>query len=260
MNFIDSHTHLYREYYPENFEEVIQRAIDANVKQMLLACVNRETPDQIQEVVKLFPENLFAMVGLHPSDVREDYLDVLSYLQTRLDDPNVVAVGEIGLDFYYDRIFEAQQKDAFCQQLRWARDLQLPLSLHIRSAYNEAIEILQQFKPGELSGIVHCFSGGIQEAKWAVARGFAIGIGGIVTFKNSKLPELVKEIGLEHIVLETDAPYLAPTPHRGKPNESAYIPLIAQKIAEIFDVSVREVMEQTSHNVYRIFKKLPANL
>ncbi len=259
MNFIDSHTHLYREYYPDSFEEVIQRAVDANVKQMLLACVNGDTPAQIQEVVALFPENLYAMVGLHPSDVREDYLEVLDALRSHLDERNVVAVGEIGLDFYYERTYEPQQKDAFYRQLCWARDLRLPLSLHIRSAYNEAIEILQQFKPGELSAVVHCFSGGIQEAKWAVARGFVIGIGGIVTFKNSKLPDLVKEIGLEHIVLETDAPYLAPTPHRGKPNESAYIPLIAQKIAEIFDTSVTEVMEQTSRNVYRIFPKVPVN-
>jgi len=259
MNFIDSHTHLYREYYPDSFEEVIQRAIDANVTQMLLPCVNRETPDQIQEVVELFPDNLYAMVGLHPSDVREDYLEVLDYLHTRLNDRNVIAVGEIGLDFYYDRDTEKLQKDVFYQQLCWARDLQLPLSLHIRSAYNEALEILQKFKPGELSGILHCFSGGIQEARWAVAHNFAIGVGGIVTFKNSKLPQLVEEIGLKNIVLETDAPYLAPTPHRGKPNESSYIPIIAQKIAEIFQVSVREVMEQTSCNVYRIFKKLPAN-
>ena len=145
----------------------------------------------------------------------------------------------------------------FYRQLCWARDRQMPLSLHIRSAYSEAIGILQQFKPGELKAVLHCFSGGVQEAEWAVKRGFVLGVGGVVTFKNSKLQELLPKVGLENIVLETDAPYLAPVPHRGKPNESSYIPLIAQKLAEIFQVPVATVMEQTTENAHRIFDKLP---
>ena len=168
----------------------------------------------------------------------------------------VVGIGEIGLDFYWSREFEAEQKEAFRRQLVWASDHKLPLSLHIRNAYAEAIAILQEFKAGELTGVMHCFSGGIQEAQWAVSHGFALGIGGIVTFKNSKIQEIVKQIGLEHLVLETDAPYLAPVPHRGKPNESAYIPLIAQKIAELLGISVKTVMEQTTANALNIFKRL----
>jgi len=256
MPFIDTHTHLYREYYPETFEEVVQRALDANVTKMILGCVNSTTLPQIQEAVTLFPDNMFALVGLHPEDTTADYERELDLLEPHIADPNVVGIGEIGLDYYWSREFEAEQKEVFRRQLCWAREHRLPLSLHIRNAYAEAIAILQEFKEGDLTGVMHCFSGGIQEAQWAVHHGFALGIGGIVTFKNSKIQEIVKQIGLQHLVLETDAPYLAPVPHRGKSNESSYIPLIAQKIAELLDTSVENVMEQTTTNALNIFKRL----
>lgn len=257
MTFIDTHTHLYREYYPENFEEVVQRAIDADVTQMILGCVNSETPAQINDAVSIFPDNMFALVGLHPEDTKENFEEELALLEPHIDDANVIGIGEIGLDYYWDRTYEKQQQEVFYRQLCWARDRRMPLSLHIRNAYSDAIHILQRFKPGELSGVMHCFSGGIQEAEWAVNRGFAIGVGGVVTFKNSKLQELLPKIGLEHIVLETDAPYMAPVPHRGKTNESSYIPLIAQKLAEIFQVSLSDVADQTTANARKIFTKLP---
>ena len=241
MTFIDTHTHLYREYYPENFEEVVQRAIDADVTQMILGCVNSETPAQINDAVSIFPDNMFALVGLHPEDTKENFEEELALLEPHIDDANVIGIGEIGLDYYWDRTYEKQQQEVFYRQLCWARDRRMPLSLHIRNAYSDAIHILQRFKPGELAGVMHCFSGGIQEAEWAVNRGFAIGVGGVVTFKNSKLQELLPKIGLEHIVLETDAPYMAPVPYRGKTNESSYIPLIAQKLAEIFQVSLSAI-------------------
>lgn len=254
MNYyVDTHAHLYREYYPEDLREVIQRAIDAHVERVLLACVDALTPPMIAEAVEMFPENIFGLIGLHPSDVKEDYQAQLAELETHIGDRNIVGIGEIGLDFYHDRDFEREQLEVFKCQLDWACERQMPLSLHIRNGYNEAIPILNQYEMGSLRGVLHCFSGGIQEAEWAAKHGFAIGIGGIVTFKNSKLQELVPKIGLDHIVLETDAPYLAPTPHRGTPNESSYIPLIAQKIAEIMDVSVKEVMERTTENALRIF-------
>ena len=253
MYYIDTHAHLYREYYPEDLRGVIQRSIDAKVERVLLACVDVNTPPMIAEAVKMFPENIYGLIGLHPSDVKEDYEAQLADLETHIEDRNIVGIGEIGLDFYHDRDFEREQQIAFQRQLDWARDRKLPLSLHIRNGYSEAIPILNQYEIGSLSGVLHCFSGGIQEAEWAAKRGFVIGIGGIVTFKNSKLQELIPKIGLDHIVLETDAPYLAPTPHRGTPNESSYIPLIAQKIAEIMDVSVKEVMERTTENALRIF-------
>jgi len=256
MHFVDTHTHMYRESYPDNFEEVARRAIGAGVDKMILGGVNLDTPAQMHEAVKLFPDNFFVLIGLHPEDTTDNYEDVLAQLKPHVEDANVVGIGEIGLDYYWDRTFEKEQRDVFYQQLCWARDWQLPLSLHIRSAYNDAIEILKQFRPGELSGVMHCFSGGIQEAEWAVKNGFAIGVGGTVTFKNSKVQDIVAKIGLENIVLETDAPYLAPVPHRGQPNESSYIPIIAQKVADIFQVSLQTVADTTTENAYRIFTKL----
>ncbi len=256
MRFVDTHTHLYRESYPDNFEDVARRAIEAGVDKMILGCVNRETPAWLQEAVSLFPDNFFILIGLHPEDTKADFEDDLVQIEAHLDDSNVVGVGEIGLDYYWDRTFEKEQREAFYRQLCWARDRKLPLSLHIRSAYNDAIEILKQFRPGELSGVMHCFSGGIQEAEWAVKHGFAIGVGGTVTFKNSKVQDIVAHVGLENVVLETDAPYLAPVPHRGQPNESSYIPIIAQKVADIFKVSLQTVADATTENAYRIFSKL----
>lgn len=257
MHYIDTHTHIYREEYPENFEEVVQRAVEANVKQMILAGVNSKTPAYIQEAVELFPDNMFALAGLHPEDTKEDFEEALALIEPHLDDRNIVGVGEIGLDYYWDRTYEKEQKEVFYRQLCWARDRQLPVSMHIRSAYPDAIEILQQFKSRELSGVMHCFSGGIQEAEWAIKRGFYLGVGGTVTFKNSKVQELVQKVGLEHLVLETDAPYLAPVPHRGKPNESSYIPCIAAKLADLFQCTVEKIMEQTTINARKVYGKLP---
>ncbi len=256
MTFIDTHTHLYRESYPDNWEAVVARAIGAGVSKMVLGCVNSATPAQINAAVARYPGHFFALVGLHPEDTRENFEEELALLRPHLEDSNVVGIGEIGLDYYWDRTFEKEQREVFYRQLCWARDLRLPLSLHIRSAYPDAIGVLSRFRPGELTGVMHCFSGGVQEADWAVKNGFALGIGGTVTFKNSKVQDIVAHVGLEHIVLETDAPYLAPVPHRGQPNESAYIPLIAQKVADIFQVSLQTVSDVTTENAYRIFTKL----
>jgi len=253
MHFIDTHTHQYREYYPLDFEEVVLRAIGAGVTEMILGCVDSTTPAQIQDAVRTFPDHFFALVGLHPEEVKENYEEELLKVEQHFNDTNVIGVGEIGLDYYWDRTFEQQQREVFYRQLCWARDRNLPLSLHIRSAYSEAIEILNKFKPGELKGVMHCFSGGIQEAQWAVKHGFALGVGGTVTFKNSKLQELLPQIGLQHIVLETDAPYLAPVPYRGKTNESSYIPIIAQKVADIFNVTLQAVADQTTLTAQEIF-------
>lgn len=253
MSFVDTHTHLYHEYYNDNFDEVVKRAIGADVTKFINAGVNRRTPAQIAEAVEAYPENIYGLIGLHPTDITGQYPEDLDFLERHLDDRNIVGVGEIGLDFYTGRSQEREQKEVFYRQLCWARDRKMPLSLHIRDGYAEALEILNRFKAGELSGVLHCFSGGIQEAQWGIAHGFCIGVGGIVTFKNNKLQHIVGEIGLDHIVLETDAPYLAPVPHRGTPNESSYIPLIAEKVADIFGVSVKTVMDATTANARRVF-------
>lgn len=261
MNFIDTHAHLYREYYPENLEEVVQRAVNQNVTQILLPCVTSSNVQEIYAAAAQFPNHLFPMIGLHPSDVNATYRDELAALETHLSDSQIVAIGEVGMDLYHDTTFVNEQRDALRTQLSWAVECHLPLSVHIRNAYPETLEVLNNFKNCGLKGVLHCFSGGIEEAKWAIKFGLKIGVGGIVTFKKNKLQELIREIGLHHLVLETDAPFLAPDPHRGTTNESAYIPIIAAKVAAVFDTTIDEVMKVTTENAWEIFPKIkPKNL
>jgi TatD DNase family protein len=255
MHYVDTHTHLYREYYPEDFNETVQRALKANVKKMILPCVTSKNIPEMLAAQEAFPEHLFLLTGLHPTDVRkESYPQELEILKLYLEDDRFVGIGEIGIDLYWNKETLAEQQDAFRTQLIWARDFQLPISLHVRDAFAETYEILNTFRHDKLRGVMHCFSGGIQEAKRAVEHGFYMGIGGVITFKNSKLQQIVKEIGLQHLVLETDAPFLAPVPFRGKRNESAYIPCIAEKLGEIFEVPVEEVMRVTTENAEKVFE------
>jgi TatD DNase family protein len=252
--YIDSHAHLYREYYPDDFQEVIQRAIDHRVEKVILPCVSAETIPDIFEVVQQFPKNLFPLIGLHPTDVNSNYKSQLSVLEKHLDNKWVVGIGETGIDLYHDKTFYAEQLIAFETQLHWAKDTQLPLSIHIRDGFNEALSVLKKFKSASLRGILHCLSGGIQEAKWAIDNGFLLGISGVVTFKKNRLQDIVKELGLNALALETDAPFLAPDPHRGTRNESAYIPIVAEKVAAILETSVEEVMKGTTDNIETMFK------
>lgn len=257
MYFIDTHAHLYHEYYPENYAEVVRRSIDANITKIILPCVSSKSIPEIFEAVDQFPENLFPLIGLHPTDVRkESYCQELAVLESQLADPRVVGIGECGLDLYWDRSTLDEQQQVFRKHLEWAREHRLPLSFHVRNAYAEFVEIIEEFKKYPIAGIMHCFSGGIQEAKWALKHGFYLGIGGVVTFKNNKLREIIKETGLQSIVLETDAPFLAPVPFRGKQNESAYIPYIAEEIAVVLGVSVQEVMQVTTENALTVFKRV----
>jgi TatD DNase family protein len=228
--YIDSHAHLYREYYPNDFQDVIQRAIELRVEKIILPCVSAESLPDIFEVVNQFPKNLFPLIGLHPTDVNQDFKDQLFVLEKYLNDTRIVGIGETGIDLYHDKTFYTAQLVAFETQLCWAKATRLPLSIHIRDGFNEALSVLKKFKSAGLRGILHCFSGGIQEAKWAIDNGFLLGISGVVTFKKNKLQDIVKEVGIAAIALETDAPFLAPDPYRGKRNESAYIPIIAMKL------------------------------
>jgi len=251
--FIDSHAHLYREYYPDDFQEVIQRAIDNRVEKIILPCVSAESLPDIFEVVSQFPKNLFPLIGLHPTDVNQDYKNQLTVLEKYLDNKMVVGIGETGIDLYHDKSFYAEQLIAFETQLYWSKETQMPLSIHIRDGFNEALSVLKKFKNAALRGVLHCFSGGIQEAKWAIDNGFLLGISGVVTFKKNKLQDIVKEVGIDAIALETDAPFLAPDPYRGRRNESAYIPIIAEKISDVLEIPVDEVMRTTTKNVEAIF-------
>jgi TatD DNase family protein len=252
--YIDSHAHLYKEYYPEDFQAVVQRAIEHRVEKIILPCVSAESIPDIFEAVHQFPNNLFPLIGLHPTDVKQDYKTQLSVLEKHLNNKQVVGIGETGIDLYHDTTFYAEQLTAFETQLHWAKDIHLPLSIHIRDGFNEALSVLKKFKSADLRGILHCFSGGIQEAKWAIDNGFLLGISGVVTFKKNRLQDIVKEVGINALALETDAPFLAPDPYRGTRNESAYIPLIAEKIATTLEISIEEAMRGTTKNVEGVFR------
>jgi TatD DNase family protein len=251
--FIDTHAHLCKEYYPDTLDQVVRRAIDARVDPIILPGVNAAGIPELLESADRYKGHIYPLVGLHPEDTNAHYLEELNTIASYLDDPRVIGIGEIGLDFYFSREFEQEQLKVFDLQLGWAKERQMPLSLHIRNAYEEAIPVLRKYDRSGLKGVLHCFSGGIQEAQWGIRFGLALGVGGVVTFKNNKLQDIVKEVGLKHIVLETDAPYLAPVPYRGKTNESSYIPIIAQKVADITGESLDTVMAVTTENAKKIF-------
>ena len=257
MHFIDTHAHLYKEYFPATFKDTVQRAIHANTKQIILPCVKSANIPELFEAANQFPDNLYPLIGLHPTDVTtENYETELETMEKHLSDERVVGIGECGLDLYWDKSYLEEQKIVLKKHLEWTKKYDYALSIHVRDAYAETIELLEKYGKGTLKGVMHSFSGGIQEAKWAVQHGFYLGIGGVITFKNSKLQDIVKEIGLQYLVLETDAPFLAPVPYRGKTNESAYIPLIAERIAEIFEIPIDTVMEVTTQNSLKLFPKL----
>ena len=251
--FIDTHAHLCEEYYHDTLDQVVQRAIDAKVDLILLPGVNAAGIHELLETADRYKGHIYPLIGLHPEETKADYREELDAIAKYLDDKRVIGIGEIGLDFYFSREFEKEQIEVFDIQLNWAKERKMPLSLHIRNAYEEAIPVLKKYDHCGLKGVLHCFSGGIQEAQWGIRFGFALGIGGVITFKNNKLQDIVKEVGLQNIVLETDAPYLAPVPYRGKTNESSYIPLIAQKVAEVTGESVETVMEVTTENAKNLF-------
>ena len=251
---IDTHTHLYDAETVALQDEDIRRAIAAGVSKMYMPNCDSTTIDGMLEIAKRFPENCFAMMGLHPCYVKENYKNELSIVEQHLNNNRFAGVGEIGLDFYWDKTFAAEQKLAFEQQIDWAISYNLPIIIHSRSSTQECLDIVKRKQKGNLTAIFHCFSGTPQQAQCVADLGCYIGIGGVVTFKTSTLPEVLRAISLQNVVLETDAPYLAPVPYRGKKNESAYLPLIATKISEIYDVPLSEVEQVTTANAEKIFR------
>lgn len=253
MTFVDTHCHLYDEAFDDDRTEAVGRAQDAAVSIMLLPDIDSTSTDRLDSLYYSNPTVFRRMAGLHPTSVRDNAEQELEHVQARLAAGGMVAVGEIGMDLYWDRTFEEQQRFAFKQQMLWAIEKNLPVALHIRKAHNEVFGLLRDIGRGTYQGVMHCFGGSVQEAYRAVEMGFMLGIGGVVTFKNATMAEVVRAIPLDRLLLETDAPYLAPAPFRGKRNESAYIPLIAQKVAEIKEVSLDEVARQTTENASRLF-------
>jgi len=253
MTFIDTHTHLYEAQFDEDRDVMIRRAIEAGVKKMYMPNCDSITIPAMLGIEESWPENCYSMIGLHPVYVKENYRQELKLIEEWADRKRFYAVGEIGLDKYWDLTFFEQQKEAFAFQMDLALRYQLPVVIHSRESTQDCIDIVRSKQNGTLTGIFHCFSGTPDEARQITDLGLLLGIGGVVTFKKSTLPDIVAQTDLKYIVLETDAPYLAPTPYRGKRNESSYIPIIAQKVAEIKNITLDEVAAVTTANAEIIF-------
>lgn len=255
MTFIDTHIHVDVEDYVSDFPEVIARAKAAGAEKIFVPAVGLSTLDRIVEICREHPGYLYPMVGLHPEEVKADYTEVLAVMKKRLDTSHpFIAVGEIGLDFYWSREFEKEQLKAFEQQVVWSIEHQLPLMIHCRKAQNEMIHILQPYAKELAGGVFHCFTGNIHEAETFLQFDkFVLGIGGVCTFKNSPLADVVASLPLSRIVLETDGPYMAPVPMRGKRNESAYIPYIIERLAQARGVEPEVIARETTANAKRVF-------
>lgn len=253
MIFTDTHTHLYSEEFSEDRDLMMQRAFDKGITRLFVPSIDSSYTQKMYDLETQYPENVFLMMGLHPCYVKENYLEELQHVETELAKRKFAAIGEIGIDLFWDKTFLKQQQEAFVRQIRLAKQYQLPINIHCRDAFDEIFEILEQEKSPELWGIFHCFTGDFNQANQAISCGMKLGIGGVATFKNGKIDQFLNEIDIKNIVLETDAPYLAPVPHRGKRNESSYVKLVAQKLSEIYNVSLEEIAEITTKNSQDVF-------
>jgi len=254
MIFVDTHTHLYLEDFDADRDQVIADAMALGVDYFLFPNVDATTTEAMLTLCSKYPLHCYPMMGLHPTSVNQDYEEQLQQTKRLLATGKYIAVGEIGMDLYWDKTFVEEQKYVLTEQLRLAIALQLPVVIHSRNSFDEIMAVIQQTALPGLAGVFHCFSGTIEQAGQVIALGFKIGIGGVLTFKNSGLDKVVQHFGLEHLLLETDSPYLAPVPYRGKRNQSAYIPLIAQKMADIKNVPLQQVAEITTQNAKELFK------
>ena len=254
LRFTDTHCHLYADEFKNDQTELFERSKKAGVGQFYLPAIDSGTHDAMIQLEKEFPQ-CKAMMGLHPCSVNENYKNELNIVEDWLNKRPFVAIGEIGLDFYWSVEFKDQQQEAFAIQMQWALERKLPIVIHSRNAMPETIEVVKPFADAGLRGIFHCFGGSAEEAEQITNMNFYLGIGGIITYKKTGLPEALQSISLENIVLETDAPYLPPVPYRGKRNESSYLPLVAQKLAEIKGIAIEEVATITTRNAEIIFSR-----
>jgi TatD DNase family protein len=253
MHFIDTHAHVYAEELTGSIDMVIQNSIKAGVSKILMPAIDSTTLDGMLKVEAQFPANCIAMMGLHPCYVKETYKAELKLVEDWIGKRKFIAIGEIGLDFYWDKTFEKEQQIVFETQMQWALDLQLPIAIHTRNAMGETIETVKPFAKKGLRGVFHCFSGSKESAEQIIGMGFHLGLGGVLTYKNAGVAEAVKDIPMEYLVLETDAPYLAPVPYRGKTNEPAYMLEVAKKLAEIKSLPLHEIAAITTSNAEMLF-------
>ena len=253
MQLVDTHTHLYLSEFNADRDDVIVRAIEAGVNKLLLPNIDRSSIGGMLELVARYPDHCFPMMGLHPTSVKENYPSELAIVEKELGSKPFCAVGEVGIDLYRDKTFKEEQINAFHQQVNMAVIYDLPLVIHSRNSFELIAAILEEYNNPQIKGVFHSFTGDMRQAEKAIALGFKLGIGGIVTFKNSGMDAIVRNIDLSHIILETDSPYLAPVPKRGKRNESAYLVFIAEKIAGLHSIDVAEVAETTTRNATALF-------
>ncbi|MCK4561756.1 MAG: TatD family hydrolase [Flavobacteriaceae bacterium] len=254
MIITDTHTHLYSDQFDEDRVEVMQRALDNNVSRFFIPAIDSTFYPAMFDLEKQYPKNIFLMAGLHPTHVKENYLEELNFVRNLIMERKFYAIGEIGIDLYWDKSFLQQQQDAFKTQINWAKENNLPIAIHCRDAFDEIFEILEEEKSKNLYGVFHCFTGNLNQAKQAIDCGMKLGIGGVVTFKNGKIDKFLNEIPLSEIVLETDAPYLAPTPFRGKRNESSYIINVLDKLVDIYGLTPEVIAKITTQNSRDIFE------
>jgi len=253
MILTDTHTHLYSEAFDNDRDEIIQNAINKGVKRFFIPAIDSSYTEAMLRLKASYPENMFLMMGLHPTHVKENYIEELQHVKDMLGQHDFYAVGEIGIDLYWDKTFLKQQQEAFRLQIQWAKENKLPIVIHCRDAFDEVFEVLESEKGENLFGIFHCFTGTLEQAHQAISYNMKLGIGGVVTFKNGKIDKFLNQINIKHIVLETDAPYLAPVPYRGKRNESAYIINVQEKLATIYGRGADEIAAITTQNSKEVF-------
>lgn len=253
MILTDTHTHIYSEEFQQDRDAMMQRAFDAGVTRLFVPSIDSSYTQQMYSLQEQYPENVFLMMGLHPTYVKENYEEELAHVESELIRRKFAAVGEIGIDLYWDKTRLAEQQHAFKYQIQLAKKYKLPINIHCRDAFNEVFEVLESEKGDDLYGIFHCFTGDFEQAQKAISYNMKLGIGGVATFKNGKIDQFLADIDLEHIVLETDSPYLSPVPYRGKRNESSYTLLVAEKLAEIYNLPVEKIAEITTQNSKEVY-------
>lgn len=251
--FIDSHAHLYLPQFEDDIDEVIQRAIESNVQKIFLPNIDSSTTEAMFNLAEKYPEVCYPMMGLHPCSVKENYKDELAHIKEIKEYRKIYGVGELGIDLYWDKTFKEEQITAFQTQIEWAIEWKLPIIIHSREALPLTIEIVENMNHPDLTGVFHCFAGTLEQAERIQAVGFYMGIGGVSTFKNGGMDKTLPEMDLDGLILETDSPYLPPVPYRGKRNESAYIPIVAERIALLKDIALEEVMKKTTYNSQQLF-------
>lgn len=255
MLFVDTHTHLFTDAFDTDRKEMIDRALRSGVKQMLLPNIDLDSIEPLKALAKEYPRSCQPMMGLHPSSVGPSWKEDLDKMYEELSTGNYIAVGETGMDLYWDKTYQKEQEQAFRIQIQWAKEFNLPIVIHAREAFNELFAILDDIDTSTLKGVFHCFTGSVEQAKKIISYGgFYLGIGGVLTYKKSELTSVIEEIDCKHLILETDSPYLPPVPFRGKRNESSYLVYVAEKLAEVKKLPLSEIAAITTYNAHQLFQ------